>query len=153
MLESSRVRVIGVDGKIGPLLKQEAQKLVSQGLITNSVYNKFNYVAYEVTNTQKGWYHFHHHHMHLSSLTNPYPQPILPEPEGPFVEPAPASSIEPLPIEKIHPISCDASGACKELSLKAANIPALDLASHAASHAAEASRPVVKVLQAAKPIR
>ena len=70
LLESSRVRVIGVDGQIGPLLKAQAQKLASQGLITSSAASAFsNKLAYEVTDTKMGWYRFHHHHLHLSTYT------------------------------------------------------------------------------------
>ncbi len=73
LLESSRVRVIGVDGQIGPLVKAEAQKLQSKGLITAaSTAALSKKVAYETTNTKMGWYYFHHHHLHLSTYTSSY---------------------------------------------------------------------------------
>jgi hypothetical protein len=72
-LESDRVRVIGVDGKIGPILQAEAQTLHSQGLITTTALNKFSSkIAFEATNTGMGWYQFHHHHLHLSTWTTAY---------------------------------------------------------------------------------
>ncbi len=93
MLESSRVRVIGVDGKIGPLLKTQAQSLYNKGLISAASYSAFSKkVAYETTNTKMGWYYFHHHHMHLSTFTSSYSNSTpAPAPEPPM---APASSPE-----------------------------------------------------------
>jgi len=73
MLESSRVRVIGVDGQIGPLLKAQVAQLKSKGMITTAAASAFSSkVAYETTNTKMGWYYFHHHHMHLSTYTKSY---------------------------------------------------------------------------------
>ena len=73
LLESSRVRVIGVDGQIGPLLKAEVSKLQSKGLITAASATAFSKkVAFETTNTNMGWYYFHHHHLHLSTYTSGY---------------------------------------------------------------------------------
>ncbi len=77
LLESERVRVIGVDGQIGPLLVAEAQKLKAQGLLTASVVQAFaSKLAYETTNSGKGWFQFHHHHLHLSTWTTKYSAPL-----------------------------------------------------------------------------
>ena len=67
-------RVIGVDGKIGPLLEKEAKNLYNQGLITYNSYKAFssNKFAYETTNTGAGWFKFHHHHMHVSTYQTTY---------------------------------------------------------------------------------
>jgi hypothetical protein len=97
LLESERVRVLGVDGQIGPLLAGEAQKLQAQGLLSSSVVKAFtSKVAYETTNSGKGWFQFHHHHLHLSTWTTQYSSPIQPGSTGlpsswppPIVYPAP----------------------------------------------------------------
>lgn len=79
LLESSRVRVLGVDGKVGPLLKSEAKNLLSKGLITSAANAAFSSkLAYEVTDTKMGWFRFHHHHMHLSTYTSSYSTPLPP---------------------------------------------------------------------------
>jgi hypothetical protein len=81
LVESSRVRVIGVDGKIGPLIEAEAQKLYGKGMISGTTLNTLKAkLAYEVTNANKGWYYFHHHHLHLSTWTTSYMSPPAPEP-------------------------------------------------------------------------
>jgi hypothetical protein len=81
-LESSRTRVIGVDGQIGPLLQAEAKNLYAKGLISKSTLNG---MAFETTDTGKGWFLFHHHHMHVSTFATTYPtpeQPLPPLPEA-----------------------------------------------------------------------
>jgi hypothetical protein len=56
-----RIRVIGVDKLLAPLIEQQAQTFVSQGVITQTEYNKLmSHMAYG-----DGW-PFHHHHMHVS---------------------------------------------------------------------------------------
>ena len=86
LLESSRVRVIGVDGKIGPLLKSQAQQLYSKGMISAAANSRFSSkLAFETTNSNMGWYYFHHHHMHVSTYTSSYsssappPPPVSPQ--------------------------------------------------------------------------
>lgn len=67
ILESGQVRIIGVDGKIGPLLQKEIEKFYQDGMIAKRIYDLFKQkVTWEATNTGKGWYKFHHHHFHLS---------------------------------------------------------------------------------------
>ncbi|MBA3455394.1 MAG: hypothetical protein H0T42_20040 [Deltaproteobacteria bacterium] len=65
VFESPRTRVIGVDGKAGPLILSALDTLcdsgwLSQTACTNAV------LAYEVTNMGQGWYLHHHHHAHIS---------------------------------------------------------------------------------------
>jgi hypothetical protein len=55
------VRVIGVDGRIGPLLEAELQSLCDTGVTDCTPVP----LAYETTDTGEGWYRFHHHHMHV----------------------------------------------------------------------------------------
>ncbi len=82
LFESGRMRVIGVDGQIGDLLKAEAQKLAQQGLLTSSAVNNFVKVAYEKTGQQMGWFLHHHHHFHASFLNTAYPSPMMPDDPG-----------------------------------------------------------------------
>lgn len=68
LISSKRTRVIGVDGKVGPLANQaltvlcngnwlpaESCTTAAKGLIT-----------YEETDQGRGWFLFHHHHQHIS---------------------------------------------------------------------------------------
>jgi hypothetical protein len=68
ILESGKVRVIGVDGKIGPLLMTAIDKLYQKGLVTDALRKLFKNgaITYEVTDKGRGWYRFHHHHAHIS---------------------------------------------------------------------------------------
>jgi len=73
LFESDRVRVIGVDGQIGALLKAQAQQLYQAGTISAEVLGYFtSKLGYEPTNTGNGWYYYHHHHMHMSTWTTTY---------------------------------------------------------------------------------
>ena len=68
LLTSSRTRVIGVDGKIGPLIEAAMPTLCAGGWLPQTACNKVkSKLAYEVTDQGYGWYYFHHHHMHLST--------------------------------------------------------------------------------------
>ena len=62
---SPRTRVIGVDGKIGPLVSEAVSILCADGWFPHSNCNSAP-IAYEVVDEGMGWYRFHHHHMHLS---------------------------------------------------------------------------------------
>lgn len=67
LLESNQVRVIGVDGKIGPLVQTEMTKLYNNGLISKAVLDQFpSRVTWEETDKGRGWFRFHHHHLHVS---------------------------------------------------------------------------------------
>jgi hypothetical protein len=67
MMTSEIVRVIGVDGQVGPLVESAMPALCSTGwLPAKSCTAVKSRLAFETTNTGKGWYQFHHHHMHLS---------------------------------------------------------------------------------------
>ena len=59
---SGAVRVIGVDGRIGPLLEAGLQKLCDDGITQCGDVP----LAYESSDTGLGWYLDHHHHMHVS---------------------------------------------------------------------------------------
>tara|TARA_B100001989_G_scaffold229877_2_gene187544 strand:- start:1021 stop:1536 length:516 start_codon:yes stop_codon:yes gene_type:complete len=68
ILEYGSVRVIGVDGKIGPLIEAEMTKLHQKGLIHKSILDQFKNgsVTWEETDKGRGWFRFHHHHAHIS---------------------------------------------------------------------------------------
>ena len=63
--ESGRVRVVGVDGRVGPAVDSAMDQLCASGWIERSVCNSLN-ITYETTNAGRGWYYFHHHHLHIS---------------------------------------------------------------------------------------
>lgn len=65
IFESSRTRVIGVDGKAGPVLLSALSKLCQQGWLSGLSCGNVA-LAYETTNMGQGWYRFHHHHAHIS---------------------------------------------------------------------------------------
>jgi len=62
----SRLRVIGVDGKVGPLVEAAIPQLCDAGWLSGSVCTQGPKLAYEEENEGFGWYHFHHHHLHVS---------------------------------------------------------------------------------------
>jgi hypothetical protein len=59
---SGAVRVIGVDGGIGPLLEAGLQELCDKGITECAAVP----LAYEAADTGLGWFTNHHHHMHVS---------------------------------------------------------------------------------------
>jgi hypothetical protein len=66
LLSSARVRVIGVDGKIGPLVTEAMQHLCAAGVIPAAGCANKARITWEATDTGGGWYLFHHHHLHVS---------------------------------------------------------------------------------------
>jgi hypothetical protein len=65
LLESARVRAIGVDGKVGPVIASAMTELCAQGWIDKAACGDERFV-YEETDQGLGWYYFHHHHLHVS---------------------------------------------------------------------------------------
>jgi hypothetical protein len=64
---SSRVRVIGVDGKVGPLVLAAMAKHCQKGLLPQDACTKATAgLAFETTDQGRGWYLFHLHHFHVS---------------------------------------------------------------------------------------
>lgn len=67
LMSSSRVRVIGVDGKVGELVLETLDWLCGNGWFAQSICdNATSRLAFEVTNTNMGWFLHHHHHLHVS---------------------------------------------------------------------------------------
>lgn len=65
-LTSPLVRVIGVDGQVGPLVVSELQRQCDAGLLPKSSCDRKGFLTYEVTDEGRGWFTFHHHHFHVS---------------------------------------------------------------------------------------
>ncbi len=65
LFESTRTRVIGVDGQAGPMLMAALNTLCANGWVEPAACNNI-VLAYETTNMNQGWYQFHHHHSHIS---------------------------------------------------------------------------------------
>jgi hypothetical protein len=66
VLEHSGIRVIGVDGRAGPLLREAMTQLCAGGWLTTSACSRRNRVVFETTDQGLGWFYFHHHHSHIS---------------------------------------------------------------------------------------
>ena len=62
LASSGAVRVIGVDGAIGPLVEAALESLCDQGVTACAAVP----LAYETSDTGLGWFTGHHHHMHVS---------------------------------------------------------------------------------------
>lgn len=65
VFESSRTRVVGVDGKAGPMLLSALDTLCDSGWLSTTSCGNIR-LAYETTNMNQGWFYFHHHHSHIS---------------------------------------------------------------------------------------
>lgn len=65
VFESSRTRVIGVDGQAGPMLVSALDELCNTNWLSTTACNNI-VLAYETTNGGQGWFYHHHHHAHIS---------------------------------------------------------------------------------------
>jgi hypothetical protein len=59
------LRVIGVDGQVGPMVESALATLCAEGWLSGVSCNQVP-LAYEVTDQGYGWFRFHHHHFHVS---------------------------------------------------------------------------------------
>lgn len=68
LFEHPDVRVVGVDGQVGPMVEACMDTLCAEGWLSGSTTCLSNNrpLAYEVTDQGWGWYLFHHHHFHVS---------------------------------------------------------------------------------------
>ena len=66
MHDVPNLRVIGVDGQIGPLVESAIDQMCTAGWITGRACTSSRALAYETTDNGYGWYRFHHHHLHIS---------------------------------------------------------------------------------------
>ena len=58
------LRVIGVDGQIGPVIDAALDHLVHAGWLTPDQRLDIPLV-YETSDTGLGWFQYHHHHLHV----------------------------------------------------------------------------------------
>jgi hypothetical protein len=61
-----QTRVIGVDGRVGPLVESAIDQLCSSDWYAGPACNQ-KLIAFETVDESRGWYHFHHHHLHVST--------------------------------------------------------------------------------------
>jgi hypothetical protein len=69
-----RIRVVGVDGQVGPLLESALDQLVESGWLDAGQRARIP-LTYEETPEGRGWYLHHHHHMHFSMSDENRPGP------------------------------------------------------------------------------
>ena len=62
---SPQLRVIGVDGRVGPLVDSAITQLCADGWISGTACTSHR-ITWEETDSGRGWFRFHHHHMHIS---------------------------------------------------------------------------------------
>lgn len=61
-----QMRVVGVDGKVGPLVVSAIDELCNTDWYTGPACSQ-KLIAFEETDEGRGWYYFHHHHLHVST--------------------------------------------------------------------------------------
>jgi hypothetical protein len=71
VLESPRVRVIGMDARVAYRVLRAFDALCSAGLVERDACAARGKLVYEVSDTGHGWFISHHHHLHLSLLASP----------------------------------------------------------------------------------
>lgn len=62
---SPNVRVIGVDGRVGPLVDSALSQLCADGWVSGAACSRHS-ITWEETDMGRGWFRFHHHHLHVS---------------------------------------------------------------------------------------
>lgn len=65
LFESPRVRVIGVDGAVGPIVAAQIRARCADHTIDAEACARVR-LAYEPTDTGRGWFFAHHNHMHVA---------------------------------------------------------------------------------------
>jgi len=67
--DHDNVRVIGVDGQVGPLIEEAWEQLCDEGWLDpdSRICEGSDKLSYETTNSGRGWFYHHHHHFHLST--------------------------------------------------------------------------------------
>ena len=78
--DSPQLRVMGVDGQVGPMVELAIDRLCSAGWYSGPACDPRTFaLAYEVVDEGWFWFRFHHHHMHVSLTTR---AGWLPEPHA-----------------------------------------------------------------------
>jgi hypothetical protein len=71
LFEQPGIRVVGVDGRIAPLVRADLRQLVAAGhLSVAAAVEAVLHLASEDADGGRGWYSFHHHHLHVSLATD-----------------------------------------------------------------------------------
>jgi hypothetical protein len=65
MHASPNLRIIGVDGRVGPIVESAVTQLCGEGWLEGEACDGLQ-LAYETEDGGAGWYYFHHHHLHIS---------------------------------------------------------------------------------------
>ncbi len=77
LFELNQLRVIGCDGKAGPMIVAALQTLCADGWLSAASCSPSNLaLAFEETNQGSGWFYFHHHHFHVSFNAATYGAPL-----------------------------------------------------------------------------
>ncbi|MDP2341910.1 MAG: hypothetical protein Q8O67_13210 [Deltaproteobacteria bacterium] len=69
--DSPQLRVVGVDGRVGPLIESAVEQLCAGGWINGLACTQGLSLAYETVDEGQGWFRFHHHHFHISLMSRP----------------------------------------------------------------------------------
>jgi len=64
---SPQLRVVGVDGRVGPLVESALRTLCARGFLDGAACEE-HALAWEEEDTGRGWFYHHHHHLHVSVL-------------------------------------------------------------------------------------
>lgn len=62
---SPNLRIIGVDGFVGPIVESAMSQLCAGGWLSGTACSRHR-VTWEATNMGRGWFNHHHHHLHVS---------------------------------------------------------------------------------------
>lgn len=68
LAEHPLLRVIGVDGQVGPVIEAALDQLVQAGWVDVRLRSEIPF-TYETVDEGMGWYLYHYHHMHISMNT------------------------------------------------------------------------------------
>ncbi len=79
LFEHPALRVIGCDGKAGPMIEAAIKTLCDGGWLSACSSSK-NKLTYEVTDQGYGWYYFHQHHIHVSFKATNYSNAAIQKP-------------------------------------------------------------------------
>jgi len=69
LFETPGIRVVGVDGRVGPAVEACLDRLVAGGTLDRATRERVA-LAYEVEDTGLGWYRFRFGHMHVSVVSS-----------------------------------------------------------------------------------
>lgn len=80
LFEHPDIRIVGADGKIGPILQDALETLCADGWLTAYACDHLA-LTWEEVDEGRGWYRFHHHHFHVSFSRPDYAAPASPHEE------------------------------------------------------------------------